>query len=557
MLIVDLLDRRIGVNPSTAISALPYSEADFPAQFPYQRWTFQLTMYTEYWRWFTGEVWEEKIPGATDKQGDPVLRFPLQVNLVKTAAMKHNYVLFGEVPDGPEPLVPPRVSPKLQPNEDAPTDARKRLAKELELFLNDVWMENNGRVLQLEGGLVQQFLGGVVYKVSYNLSNPDLTNQIKLEMILPDFFLPVWDTTDPDRLLEVFLVWRMPAREAVLKFGIDLVGQYPDYLLYVEHWTKDAISILLGGKPVSYTVEEVDNDGNVIDQTTTVYNRVKNPFGFIPFVYIPRERNGGYYGLSIIEDLKGLSKEINARMTDIGDVIAETSHRVVFIRNAPGNIRTRDIGGLRNVVDLGSKIGSGGDPDAIPIDPPKMADNLVNYGEILRKQFIRDAFISSVAEGEDEGSQRSALTLAFRMWPITSKSRSIRMYWDNGLTRINRMIARIAIAKKIGGITSDHLKGMNIHNEWSPQIPRDREQLVNEVNILLGRQALSPFTALKILGTVQDPSDEMVRVKEWLEYTTKLQSQAQMQIDSNKAKTADKPVNSDAGSTTQTSQDTK
>lgn len=538
-LIVDLIDRKIGVNPSTAIAgSIPYDKNDFPASFPYARWVTQLQRYGEYWRWFTGEIWEEEVRGGTNKNDEPLFRFPLKINLIKTAAMKHAYVLFGEVPEGPEPMVPIRCIPDPKTNQKDTDAADKQKAKELQYFLNDVWTDNNGRVLQMEGGLVQQPLGGIVYRVGWNWPNPELKYGIKLEMVLPDFFMPVWDSSNPDDLLEAFIVWRVPAREAVLKYELDLHGVNPDYLLYIEHWTKKTVSITVGGHPISYTVELSGDDGQVIDSETIKFQDYPNPFGFVPMVYIPRERSGGYYGLSIVEDLKGLAKEINARMADMGDVINETSHREIFVRNIPATIRTRDIGGLRPVTDLGVRPpGTQGEPDAFSIDPPKMSDNLVNYSEILRKQFLRDAFISSVAEGEDEGSQRSALTLAFRMWPITSKARAMRAYWENGLIRFNKMIAKIAaMHPDITGITEDHLKNVKFYCEWASQIPRDREQLVNEVTLLLQTESLSPYTALQILGTVQDPAEEIEKVKAWMDF--KNQQATNLEMGKQKAKTA-------------------
>jgi hypothetical protein len=106
---VDLMDRKVGVSPASAVE---FSKDLFPASFPFNRWTAQAVRYNENWGWFLGSVWEETVPGAKDKSGNPVYKYPLKINLVKPAAMKHNYVLFGEVPDGPGPLVPCRVKPK-------------------------------------------------------------------------------------------------------------------------------------------------------------------------------------------------------------------------------------------------------------------------------------------------------------------------------------------------------------------------------------------------------------------------------------------------------------
>lgn len=523
---VDVSDRMLGVSPIAAVTEFDSETLKrLPASFPHARWTHQSAQYTEFWKWFTGEVWEEKVSNSIDKSQAPNFRFPLKINLIRTAAMKHNYVLFGEVADGPEPMVPIRVRPKPQDDDKAPDLNVKRRSRKIERFINECWMENNGRTLQLEGGLLCQALGGVVFKATWNEFMPDLSHHVKIEMVRPEFFLPVWDSTDPDELLEVFLIWRVPAREAELKYGYKaLEGSTgrSDFLMYVEHWTKEKISIHLGGKPLSYTASRYDEDGNAIETETIVYEDAENPFGFIPMVYIPRERAGEYYGIPMAADLMGLAREINARMADMGDVIAESSHRQVFIKNAPAAIRTRDLGGQGVAVDLGSNGPNQPEPSVETVDPPSIPANLAEYPDRLRDEFRRDGFLSAVADGEDEGSQRSALTLAFRMYPLTSKARAVRTYWTNALVRFSKMIARIAIFQGDEGLTSEDLEGVDFYCDWSPMVIRDREQLVNEVVLMLQSNAMTPKTAMDILGYVPDSNEEVSELKKWMQFQAML-----------------------------------
>lgn len=538
MYLLDIIDRKLGVSAGTATA---YVRDDFPASFPYDRWQWQVRQYDNYWNWFLGTVWEETIDGAQDKSGNPVYKYPLRINMIMTTCMKHNYVLFGEQVDGPNPLVPCKVKPDESDDpEDPPDEDDVKRSKQLTRVVNAVWMDNEGRTLQLENGLVQSFLGGCVFKVTYDPLDKDLKYGIKLEMVLPDFYMPVWDSTNPDRLLEAFLVWRITAREAYLKYGIGArpssadgtsSEQTPQYVLYIEHWLENTVTILVGGKPLERTVEEHDADGNIIDTVTQVFENYPHDYGEIPLYYIPRERVGNYYGLSVIPNLTGLAVEINARSADLGDAVAESTHRQPWVVNANGAIRTRDIGGLRSVIDLGSN-GPGQEPPQLgALDPAKMSDSLVDYPDTLRRQYLRDAFISSVAEGEDEGSQRSALTLAFRMWPLTSKAGAIRTYWDAGLRRVNKSIARILARKRIAGITPKHLINVNFYNEWSPMIPRDAEQVTDETVLLLQANGVTPKQANRRLGVVDDVNQADKELREWLEYKSSLQ----MAVDTNKA----------------------
>jgi hypothetical protein len=533
----DVEDRRVGTS-----GTIPFEKAEFPASFPFARWNFQSQKYLTYWRYFTGEFLEETIPNQQDEDGNPILKYPLQINYIKSAAMKHNYVLWGEVQDTPDCLAPVRARPRLDAGQERPEDDEVQKAKEAENLVNRVWIENSGRALQQESGLLQQFLGGIIIRVGWQPDDDELEYGIRLEYILPDFFLPVWDNGKPDNLLEAWIVYRMPSREAQIRFGFDGSNDTNAQPLYIEHWTKESISITLGGKPISYNINGVD----------ITYDDIDNPFGFVPFVYIPRERAGSYYGLSMIDDLIGMVKEMNSRWADLGDVIRDTSHRDIFVRNVPGNIRTRDIGSSRSAIDLGTASPGSSDPEAFVIDPPSLAESLTTYPEDLRKQFMRDAFITGVSEGEDEGSQRSALTLAFRMWPLTAKVRTIRTNWGVALTRIAKMIVKMAAIKDVAGITLEHLEDIDWEVDWSPMVPRDAEQELNAVVTNVQTNLMSHVTAIEKQRTVHDPLDEWEKIKDDMKWMASLEASKtpQKQADGTTKVSPDLPSLGQSGSPT-------
>lgn len=517
--IADIDKRRIGTT------SVVTSESDWPASFPVDLWGIQSDRYAKYWSQFTGQIWEETIPNSADENGIPQLRYPLQINYLKEICMKHSYVLFGEVPDGPQPLVPIRCVPAKDlstGNEDPDTDQNMKFAKQIQNFVNKVWMENDGRNLQQEGGLVQQFLGGHIFKVGWSPYDSTLRYGIRIENVIPDFFLPVWDGGRPNHLLEAWIVYRIPTREAALRFDFPIEDGMQDPM-YVEHWTEKSITITLNNKPITYTVDDVQ----------ITYDNFPNPFGFVPFVYIPRERAGGYYGLSLLDDLVGIAKELNARIADMGDVVEETAHRDVFFNNLSGAPKTTDYGGTRPAINLGtSPPGVNDQPNAWAIDPLTVTESIAGYPEFLRKQLGRDSSIPDVAYGEDEGSQRSALTLAFRMWPLTAKIRAVRTYWTTGLILLAKMIVKIAMVKSDVYEMPDFIKSMDLDSideidwsvDWSPMIPRDKEQELNEIVVGIQSQMLSPVTGLSLLNLVDDPAVEYKRVQDHMIFNTQLQA---------------------------------
>lgn len=495
----DLYDRRAGITGS-----IPYTidEEKLPSNFPISRWTIQLQRYLGYWDHFTGQVWEEVIPDSKDDEGNPILRYPLQINYIKTVCIKQNSVLWGEVSDTQPVLAPIKVKAKKTGSKD--------MAKELEEFINGVWEENNGAALQQEGGLISQFLGGIVYKVCWKPDDLELESGIRLELLLPDFFLPVWETGKPDNLLEVWIAWRIPAREAALAYGYDNSGGIDP--LYIEHWKTNTYSMFINDQPLT--------------QDGITFKNLPNPFGFCPFVYIPRRRAGNYFGLSVVDDLEGLARELNARVADLGDITRETAQRDTYARNITNPPKSRDIGGNRPVIDLGNNGPGQEEPEVFVVDPPQIAEGLVKFPAQLSEQFSNDSAVPAIAYGVDEGSQRSALTLAVRFWPMTSEARSQRTHWRVGLIRIAHMIARMAIVKKVGGITLEHLKNIHVRPSWAPMIPRDTELLLNTVNILMSQWALDPVTALELLDFVDDPEDVVELAKVFFAWKAEQEAKA-------------------------------
>lgn len=507
---VDIEDRRVGTG------LVPFDKEEFPGNFPIARWNYQQERYLRFWRHFTGEVWDEAVADKKDENGDPVLRYPLQINYARTLCMKHNYVLWGEVPDTPRPLAAVRVTPRRRAGQKLIDETTIHLADELEDFINRVWLDNSGRTLQQEGGLLQQFLGGIVYRVGWAPDDEDLEYNIRLEYVIPDFFLPVWDSGKPDYLLEAWVVWRMPTREAQLRFGYTAQSGERDPL-YIEHWTKESVTITIGGKPVRYTVRAKENEEEFY------YDDLPNPFGFVPFVYIPRERAGSFYGLSLLEGIDGITKEMNARLADLGDILRESAHRNLYVRNMTQTAKTTDMGGTRPAINIGVTPPGGHEPDVFAIDPVTIDNSITDYPQMLHDQLRRDTFIPPVADGEDEGSQRSGQTLYLRMWSIISKTRACRTHWTTGLIILAKMIARIAVIKGVGGITAEHLKDVDIQIDWAAMIPRDREQELNEISIAYNAKMLSPESGIRILNQVDDAQEEYRRVQEHWAWIASLQ----------------------------------
>lgn len=488
------------------------SQSKVPQGFPLEAWNDQSARYDAYWKWFTGEFLNQAKKG---KDGELLYRFPLRINILRDFARKHASVLFGEVADGPDPLVEAKVAARRSLSDDIPSEEETKFARFCENLINEVWMQSHGRAIQLEGGELSQFLGGHYYQITWepnSIDEKDWLIPIGIRSWKADFVLPIW-STDYWNLEQVYLVKQIDSALAQSEFGIEAT---PPYVTYVEYWDKYTYSIWLNNVPL-------ERDG-------VIYKDLENPFRQVPVFYIPHLREGSFYGSSHVPDLAGLIQEYNASMADLSDTISDGNDLTTYIRNS--NKRTKvELPNGRDAVDLGMQNPSiNQPPDAWREDPISISDGLTKHPDNIHDQIRRSGFVPPVAEGEDEGSQRSGITLDIRFWPITSHTKMERTNWETGLTLIDKFILKIVDImeywQELGAtnVPDKFMKKISISQKWSPQIPRDRNSLVNELITRLGTPgAISQEKFLEDIGDVENIPEEIKNSREFAEWLFSVQ----------------------------------
>lgn len=518
-------------------------------------WNEQQTRYLHYWHWYSGKALAEKIP--VDGAKEDIYKFPLQINTVRDVARKHAAVLIGEEPfDSPRAPISMIAKARARlggkkPNKDKSKKSKKKgggakqsLAEEIDdddryqadlaqAVVNEIWIDSHGRATQPEAATISQFLGGSVWQIIWDTSKFKTHRfPITIKPVVPDYFLPIYDPNDPYNLIEVYVVYRITAAAANAEYGTDFTA---DHLpIYCEHWTKTTYSAYIDGRPIEKIMPGVQKDG------ATVYKALKNEFGFVPFVYIPHWRDtGSFYGSSCVPDFEGLLREYNARQANIGDIVRNTAQRRRYVRNvASGQVKEVVIGRNLRVYDLGVDIASSKhEPDIIFEDPPTVPEGISGYPDKLWLQILRQAALSDIAYGEDEGSQRSALTLAFRMWPLTSHVRMERAFWTEGFVVIAQMVINMLLIKResakgnaelekmfeaIKDLEDDVLKRVQFGVDWLPMIPRDREEQSSEIMLRFQSGLLSPETALELYGDIPYILEELERIKDYAQFQASL-----------------------------------
>lgn len=484
---------------------LPFSLSNLDG-FPYLQYTNMVDFYTVLEDWYEGK--ELLATTIVNKEtGQKVEKYPIKINPLKGTCRKHTSVLFGQNLDSIRfGGVPVRFLPDLSSiidDDGENKEAEKKNQDQIQRIraaLTETWADNGGGSLFISNGILSQYLGGCVFAAKWD----PVAGRINITAPEPKEFVGIPDGKDYWRLREAWIV-REITEEDLVAYGItvaDVKAGSGNKYWYVEHWTKTSYKITINDLVLN------DDGGNPMEG--------ENPFGLVPMVYIPHIREKGFFGQSIItEAVKGLIREINNRYTDIGDAVSDDSHNIIAIRNVRGSAKTIKLDG-RTVIDLGGTTGLGGNeanPDLISTNLKSTSQSMIDYTVGVYGLYRKEVDLPAVADGEDEGSQRSSLTLSVRMWPLEAHVELERVFWTVGLAAFSKIMLKMMLVKKLKSITAEDLD-VPLIIEWQPKLPRDRDALVNEVVARDSAQLGSKESLMEKLGDTANPADEIQKIKD-------------------------------------------
>jgi len=460
--------------------------------FPYEKYEEQWMQYTEAERWFNGSALGEQ-PEARNKAD----LYPLRINPIVGTVLKHTSTLFGEVEDDARPLVVPKVKYSSK------NQGEKAKAIQVEHVLNDLWEENHGRAIMVENGLMSQVYGGCVFKLTYVPwegidKGGRRRTPIRIERINPKNFVATPDASDDYNLLEAWIVRSIALVEAKL-WGY--TGDESS-VWYVEHWTPETYEVFIDGKPATRQGWELGGE---------------NIWKFVPAVYIPHIRIGSFLGFNAYSHLVGMIKELNLRFGDLGDSVNDDSHPIIAVRNTGGALQVRKVNEWLEYVDLGTDPGLSSaerPPDMFEVNRARTSTAMTALIDKIEGQYDRDSFVPPVAYGEDEGSQRSSLTLATRFWPLTSHTGIERYFWTPGLNLLSQFMLRMMAIKRLNEITEEHAR-LRIKQKWANQLPKDRAEDINEWQVRATSNLSSIEHLIEMAGDVEDVEEEREMILKW------------------------------------------
>jgi hypothetical protein len=300
-------------------------------------------------------------------------------------------------------------------------------------------------------------------------------------------FFPVFHPENPDELIEAWQITPMTAEQVKALYRIEAKTIMP---VKVEHWT-------------TYDYE------TAIDNVRVDAYSGRNPYGVVPYVYIPRVRTTDWYGESLAADLYRPQDEVNMRLADIGDTLNYNSHPIIWGVNMPKGFNASNYPLAPNALwDLGRSFGQSNAKPEVGI---LQAQNPVPESAFKHIQFIYDwvrtsSFAPPIAFGEDNGGgQRSGVTLEIRLWPLLKAVRRGRSYLTAGINRAMQITGHILAQKKFSDVDNNVIAGLqsgDVTVQYHHVLPRDQAAVVDEVVKLLSTNppAISLESAQEALG---------------------------------------------------------
>lgn len=476
---------------------------------PTDQWSDQYSRYERYARYYFGTVFDEKMsnPEAVN-DGAQTLVQPVGMNLTKMLCVALADALYGEWTDRPYDL----AFDPIDPDVEVPEEDRARLRR----FFFQTFDANQMTEKSWELGLDQNRYGGSALRIRFDLSRQGF---IHYERFDPTTFYPIWNPDDMTELLEVYVALRIPATAAKALYGYESTN---GWVLRVEHWTKFEYTTILNGQKLDKFCG-------------------KNPYGLVPFVYVPRLRSTGFYGESVVEDIWRISDEINMRVADIGESLNYNTHPIKYGYNLPADFSPLKYPLSPSMVwNLGRVIGSQEVPELklleskhpVPVEAFRHVSFLYDWAR-------NASSAPPITFGEDDGGQRSGSTLVIRMWPLIRSTMRSRAYNATGINRMLQIAMKILEFHKPTGFNLKNLetfKKCQTAVLWSEILPRARVELIDEMvkRMSTPMPLVSLQTALSEMGDIRDIAPEVERIRDDMEEVSALMIKQDGQMKANK-----------------------
>lgn len=412
------------------------------------------------WNFYEGYHWE-----GVDDLGSPQVTF----NYCKPFINKFVSFEFGKGFTIKAPLLPESVSEadedgsgELSEDERSSAAARRmelreRVKNQVANYLETVWEGNDKDLLCEEIGQTKAVTGDAWVSVFYEPfdrsldvfeENPE--GRIRIVCYPTQYVSADYDENDRSRLLGVRVAY--PVRNTEQDEGgiLGFFRKKPSvsYTLYKEYWSAEEI--------VTYR-------GNFEE------SREDNPYGFIPFVQVKNfPLAGRVYGISDLDDVIPLNVEMNAKRSDISEIIDYHAAPITCVFGAR-------IGNL----EKGANKVWGGLPKDAKVSNLELNGDLAAstaYLKDLKTSMCEVAGIpESVLGGATAISNTSGVAMQYMNLPLIERVRVKRNCTQVAFERINKMVLYISLQEGLISKPADMTMKEFLYNvvQLTDTLPKD------------------------------------------------------------------------------------
>ena len=481
---------------TVSIASIPsYSDLGNSSNVTKNTWEAQLQRYSTYEYYYSGDVFDETVEDS--EIANPPSLYPVGINIVKMLTQSLADATFGEWDSLPVWFTGRKG---LEESNDI-TDACK--------LMDQILFQSS-----TESAFLEMELHRMLYGASVLAIMPDIRSKgVKWLPIKPTTFFPVFHPHDKNRLLQATVLTNITREQAKLVYGYETKK---DEVLFEEYWDLKEHWVKLDGK---LKVRKYTG---------------RNPYGVVPFVYIPRMRSVSVFGDSVADDVIPVQDEINMRIADIGEAVNLNAHPTRYGKNLPKAFTTKNYPVGSDVLwDLGRSFGEHQPEVGILEVKNPIPNGSQEHIEWLYDWVRTSTFAPPIAFGEDTGGgQRSGITLEIRMLPLIKAVRKHRAFLRTGLRSATYITGKILQQKDFARArVVNCLLNSDIEADFAEVLPRDRASLVDEVVKRLSTTppSISLASALKVLSS--DASEE-VRIQKMIEeYELDKEEQPQKEVE--------------------------
>ena len=306
--------------------------------------------------------------------------------------------------------------------EASKNSARELVERTVNEYLNKVWEDNGKDSLCTQIGQTKSITGDAWIRVSY--ASPDDLNdpfeeypngRIRITVLPTQYVYPRFNQHDKSELESMLIMYPVEVETAT---GLFFKRTSLTTVLYKEFWTREEIVVI--------------QDGVEID-------RMPNPYGILPFVQIKNfEIAGRTYGMSDLEDLIPLNFELNAKRSDVSEIIDYHAAPITCVYGAK----------IANLEKGANKVW-GGLPKDAKIENLELTGDLTastTYTDILKTAMCEIGGVpETVLGGAKAISNTSGVALQYMNLPLIDKTRVKRQSTTTALEMVNKMILFISL----------------------------------------------------------------------------------------------------------------